>query len=321
MYHARTALIAAIIFLISACDRAAPPEAPAPDAALGPGRVATVNGEPVPESLFRFYALNQLQQSADDLTPDEREAVLEDLVRLKVLEQAANEAGLPRERTIAAELELQRMRMLANAMAMRHLQRNPVTTAELRAAYEEHLPRFTATQYKARHILVPSEDDAAAIIAELNDVFTSFDRIVAHCRCERIKTIGDAYMAVSGVPEADPDHEFNIARAALRMRRFIERRNGSARNRWRCRIGIASGAMIGSIVGVQKYIYDIFGAPVNLAARLQALAEPMQILATAELAARIRDDFVLRPAGPTEIKGFGVQEVLRLEDEARPQHS
>jgi adenylate cyclase len=161
--------------------------------------------------------------------------------------------------------------------------------------------------------------DPGALIAELNDVFTSFDRIVVHSRCERIKTIGDAYMAVSGMPEPDPDHEFNIARAALRMRRFIERRNGTAVNRWRCRIGIASGAMIGSIVGVQKYIYDIFGAPVNLAARLQALAAPMQILATAELATRIRDDFVLRPVGPTDIKGFGVQEVWRLEDEARPQ--
>jgi adenylate cyclase len=155
------------------------------------------------------------------------------------------------------------------------------------------------------------------LIAELNDVFTSFDRIMEHSSCERIKTIGDAYMAVAGVPEPDPDHEFNIARAALRMRKFLERRNTSAVNRWQCRIGIGYGPVIGSIVGVQKYVYDIFGPAVNMAARLEALCDPMQIMVSAELAGRIRDDFVLRSVGEVEVKGFGVQEVLALEGEAR----
>jgi adenylate cyclase len=155
------------------------------------------------------------------------------------------------------------------------------------------------------------------LIAELNDVFTSFDRIMEHSRCERIKTIGDAYMAVAGVPEADPDHEIHIAGAALRMRRFLERRNESAVNRWQCRIGLGWGPVIGSIVGVQKYVYDIFGPGVNLAARLEAICEPMQILVSADLAARVRDDFVLRPLGPHEIRGFGVQDVFALEGEAR----
>ncbi|CAN5708173.1 hypothetical protein BH23GEM9_BH23GEM9_17380 [soil metagenome] len=159
--------------------------------------------------------------------------------------------------------------------------------------------------------------DPGALIAELNDVFTSFDRIMEHCGCERIKSIGDAYMAVGGVPIPDPDHEFNIARAALRMRRFLERRNRSAVNRWQCRIGIGVGAAIGSIVGVQKYVYDIFGPAVNLAARLEALCEPMQILVPAEFATRIQDEFVLRPVGPVAVKGFGVQQLFALEDEAR----
>jgi adenylate cyclase len=155
------------------------------------------------------------------------------------------------------------------------------------------------------------------LIAELNDVFTSFDRIMEHCGGERLKTIGDAYMAVGGLPVVDPDHEFKIARAALRMRRFLERRNLSAVNRWQCRIGIGSGPVIGSIVGIQKYVYDVFGPAVNLAARLEALAEPMQILVTADFAARIEDGFVLRCVGPVELKGFGRQTVYALEDEAR----
>lgn len=159
--------------------------------------------------------------------------------------------------------------------------------------------------------------DPGALIAELNDVFTSFDRIVEHFRCERIKTIGDAYMAVAGVPEADPDHDHNIARAALRMRSFIERRNGSSANRWRCRIGIGRGPAIGSIVGIQKYVYDIFGPAVNLAARLEQMAEPAQILVSMDTHDRIRDDFVLRPLGDVSIRGFGSQPLFALEDEAR----
>jgi class 3 adenylate cyclase len=159
--------------------------------------------------------------------------------------------------------------------------------------------------------------DPGALIAELNDVFTSFDRIVEHFHCERIKTIGDAYMAVSGMPEPDPEHTIHLARVALRMRRFLERRNESAAHRWLCRIGIGSGPVIGSIVGIQKYVYDIFGPAVNISARLEALAEPMQILVTPEVAERIQDGFVLRSLGEVDIKGFGVQEVLALEDEAR----
>jgi adenylate cyclase len=159
--------------------------------------------------------------------------------------------------------------------------------------------------------------DPGALIAELNDVFTSFDRIVEHFRCERLKTIGDAYMAVAGVPEPDPDHEHNLARAALRMRRFLEKRNTSSANRWQCRIGIGRGPVIGSIVGIQKYVYDIFGPAVNMASRLEQLCEPMQILVGTEIYERIRDDFVLRSLGEVEVKGFGVREIFSLEDEAR----
>lgn len=160
--------------------------------------------------------------------------------------------------------------------------------------------------------------DPSALVAELNDLFTSFDRIMEHSRCERIKTIGDGYMAVAGVTEPDPDHAHNIAHAALRIRRFMERRNASAINRWTCRIGLGYGPAIGSIVGVQKFVYDIFGPAVNLASRLEALCDPMQILIPAGLAEILRDDFVILPLGHHELKGFGRQPVFALVDQARP---
>ena len=111
--------------------------------------------------------------------------------------------------------------------------------------------------------------DPTALVAELNEIFSAFDRMVEMLGCERIKTFGDAYLAVSGVPEANADHAAEIARVALRMRRYIERRNASHPTPWFCRIGLHTGTVIGSIVGVQKYVYDIFGPAVDIAARMR----------------------------------------------------
>lgn len=157
--------------------------------------------------------------------------------------------------------------------------------------------------------------DPSALIGELNDIFSAFDRIVELFGCERIKTIGDAYIAVSGLPEPTPDHATNIARVALRMRRYLKRRNAAHPVQWECRIGIATGPLIGSLVGIQKYVYDIFGPAINLAARLEAVSEPMQITLPEATRDIIRDDFVLADRGEFEIKGFGSQLLFSLEDE------
>ena len=77
--------------------------------------------------------------------------------------------------------------------------------------------------------------DPSALIAELNDIFSAFDRIAELFGCERIKTIGDAYVAVSGLPESTPDHAANIAKVALRMRRYLEKRNAAHPTHWTCR--------------------------------------------------------------------------------------
>ena len=159
--------------------------------------------------------------------------------------------------------------------------------------------------------------DPSAIVTELNDIFSAFDRIVEMFGCERIRTIGDAYMAVSGLPEANADHALNIARVAIRMRRYIERRNASHPTQWLCRIGINTGSLIGSIVGVQKYVYDIFGPAVNLAARLGALSEPMQITLCAHTMTLVQDQFLCRSRGTCEVNGFGEQELWTLVDEMR----
>ena len=158
--------------------------------------------------------------------------------------------------------------------------------------------------------------DPSALIAELNDIFSAFDRIVELFDCDRIKTIGDAYIAVSGLPEANMDHASNIAKVALRMRRYLERRNASHPTRWKCRIGVATGPIIGSLVGIHKYVYDIFGPAVNLAARLESACEPMQIIVSERTAETIRDDFMITACGERALKGFGTQTLLALNGEA-----
>lgn len=134
---------------------------------LGTTTVTTEGGTEVPESLFRYYALNALQKQPEDLTPQERDAVLESVARLSLLAEAAEESGLPQERMIAVELELQRMQLLARAMVNRFVQDNPPTEAELRAEYEANEEEFGTTELKARHILLESEEDARSVIEEL----------------------------------------------------------------------------------------------------------------------------------------------------------
>jgi adenylate cyclase len=155
--------------------------------------------------------------------------------------------------------------------------------------------------------------EPAKLISELNDIFTAFDRIVEQFGCERLKTIGDAYVAVSGMPEPNPDHARNIARVALRFVRYLKRRNEASEFAWTCRIGINSGPVIGSVVGVQKYVYDIFGPGVNLAARLEPLCGPMQILVSDDTYQIIKNQFRFSEHGEHDIRGFGKTLVYVLE--------
>ncbi|MDX1393062.1 MAG: adenylate/guanylate cyclase domain-containing protein [Gemmatimonadota bacterium] len=159
--------------------------------------------------------------------------------------------------------------------------------------------------------------DPATLVSELNDIFTAFDQIVEQFGCERIKTIGDAYMAVSGVPEPTPDHAQNIAKVALLLRRYVERRTSAVTGKWECRIGLSSGPVIGSIVGIHKYVYDIFGPAVNMASRLEAQSDAMEITADETLYDLIRSDFRFEEIGEREIKGLGAHRLYRLTGEGK----
>ncbi len=156
--------------------------------------------------------------------------------------------------------------------------------------------------------------DPTVTVSELNEIFTAFDRIAEQYGCERIKTLGDAYLAVAGLPHPNPDHARAVAQCAVRFIRYLERRNQSHPHKWTCRIGLASGSVVGSVVGVQKYVYDVFGPAVNLSSRLQALSDPMEITCHADMMGELIDEFDLADIGTREVRGFGEQRLMKVSD-------
>ena len=140
-------------------------------------------------------------------------------------------------------------------------------------------------------------NDPALIVSELNDIFTAFDRIGEQFGCERIRTMGDSYFAVSGVPDPVRDHAGAVAGAADRFLKYIERRNENHKLEWRIRLGIASGPVIGSVVGVQKYVYDVFGPAVTMASEMRRLAPPMSISRDGVIAALLDDGVAFEGGG------------------------
>ena len=133
--------------------------------------------------------------------------------------------------------------------------------------------------------------EPGVIVSELNDIYTAFDRIGEQFGCERVRTNGDSYFAVSGVPDPVEDHAGSIANSAVRFLRYLERRNATHPIAWKARIGLATGSVIGSVVGIQKYIYDVFGPAVATAEAIRLSAAPMSIAAHGSIAGLVESRF------------------------------
>lgn len=143
------------------------------------------------------------------------------------------------------------------------------------------------------------------LIEELNDIYTKFDMIIKKHNCERIKTVGDAYMAVCGMPNINKNHAENIVRAGLEIIEFVENRNKNSDIEWKLRVGIHSGTVIAGIVGVDKFIYDIFGDTVNIASRMQSNSEPCRVNISSDTYKKIKDKFICKERNSTYVKGKG----------------
>jgi len=151
---------------------------------------------------------------------------------------------------------------------------------------------------------------AEQLVAEINEYFIEFDNIIQRHGIEKIKTIGDAYMAVGGLPTPTETHAHDVVRAALEIQAFVARKKkekGDAA--FEIRIGINSGPVIAGIVGIRKFAYDIWGDTVNIASRMESAGVAGAINASASTYALVKDQFKCIPRGRIDAKGKGELEM------------
>ena len=156
------------------------------------------------------------------------------------------------------------------------------------------------------------------VVSSLNEMFSGFDAACAALGVEKIKTIGDAYLAAAGLPRPGPGldsgstsgHINAAAHLALTMLSVVE----AAGPPWRIRIGIHNGPVVAGVIGTSKFVYDLWGDAFNVASRLEASSEPGRIQVSASVAATTSAQFLLEPRGRIDLKGKGSTETFFLLD-------
>ncbi|HEX9645135.1 MAG TPA: adenylate/guanylate cyclase domain-containing protein [Acidimicrobiia bacterium] len=193
------------------------------------------------------------------------------------------------------------------------------------------LPDEIATRLKAEHSMIADDHEAASVlfadvvgftpmsagmsppelVGLLNNVFTTFDGFVEELGLEKIKTVGDEYMAAAGVPHARPDHAHAIAELALRMRDHCAQHRFDGHD-IRLRVGLNSGPVVAGIVGTNKFAYDLWGDMVNTASRMESHGVPGSIQVSGATHELLRDAYVCERRGTVDVKGKGEMETYFL---------
>jgi adenylate cyclase len=151
-----------------------------------------------------------------------------------------------------------------------------------------------------------SQTDPGQLVAFLNEFYTGLDRLVERHGLEKIKTSGDSYMVVSGVPNARPDHLHALARLALDIADTIAELRDPLGRPVSLRIGLAAGPVVAGVVGNRRFFYDVWGDAVNLASRMESTGTQNRIQVPQDVYQRLSSDFVFEERGDVDVKGKGV---------------
>lgn len=143
------------------------------------------------------------------------------------------------------------------------------------------------------------------LVALLNDLFTRFDEIARRHGIEKIKTVGDCYMAVCGVPEERKDHAAALADVALELLESVRDFNAAQGLTLQVRIGLNSGPVVAGVIGTSKFIYDLWGDTVNVASRLESTGVPGRIQVGDATRHALRGTFDFEDRGEVDLKGKG----------------
>jgi class 3 adenylate cyclase len=150
------------------------------------------------------------------------------------------------------------------------------------------------------------------VVTLLNGLFSRFDEAAHELGIEKIKTVGDAYMAVCGLPLEVPDHAARMVRMAIRMVHITREHAMEYQVSMKLRVGINSGPVVAGVIGKSKYIYDLWGDTVNLASRMESGGLPDMIQVTRPVYEKLKDQFVFEARGEIEVKGKGSVEAWLL---------
>jgi class 3 adenylate cyclase len=150
------------------------------------------------------------------------------------------------------------------------------------------------------------------VVALLNEIFSSFDDLADKNGLEKIKTIGDAYMAVSGLPVPNENHAEVVAEMALDMVQELARFNEQTGRALDIRIGINSGPVVAGVIGKKKFIYDLWGDTVNTASRMESHGAAGRIQVTEATYHRLREKYEFEERGAIRIKGKGEMQTYFL---------
>jgi len=222
---------------------------------------------------------------------------------------------------ITASLEKKRLRDQEQA----YLDQLQVERAKSERLLLNVLPKAIAERLKAgQRTIVDSFIDSTVLFADivgftriasrqspqrtvqlLNEIFSGFDRIAEQLELEKIKTIGDAYMLVSGVPSIRADHAEACANAAFEMIEAVRVFNRRHQLDWSIRIGMNSGPVVAGIIGTRKFSYDLWGDTVNIASRMESHGQPGQIQISEVTMQLLANKFEFEPQGEIEIKNSG----------------
>jgi len=158
------------------------------------------------------------------------------------------------------------------------------------------------------------------LVDELSYLFVGFDQIVKKNNMEKIKTLGDGYMAAGGIPIQNGSNPTEAVHAGLEMVKFVQKRSEenlkTGRPAWELRVGIHTGELIAGVIGNNKFTYDIWGATVNIASRMESAGEPGKVNISGITYQLVKDKFVCSLRGKIDVKNMGKMDMYFVEDVA-----
>ncbi len=212
---------------------------------------------------------------------------------LQALESSSKELAAEREKT-----EHLLLNILPESIAKR-LKQKEVTIAD---SFEEVTVLFGDIVGFTK---LSSQISPRELVGLLNEIFSRFDRLVEQYGLEKIKTIGDSYMVVGGLPLIRTDHAEAIANFALDMQQELETFNAETGQAFRMRIGINTGPVVAGVIGIKKFIYDLWGDTVNTASRMESHGLPGTIHVSSTTYERLQDNYLFQERGIIQVKGKG----------------